>query len=182
MGTALTAGQGPPSARSFSSNPFEREMRDARTPSVFEAGPENSTYDRRTFGDVVVVRPREAWQDRQNPLNQTVSEIEWSDVTAADAVFYVWPLVYGPLATWSSKPPNLESADPRTFSVNLKSGTVLDVLIAVAHAHGRLGWFVPGMPAPFTFSIGARTFDDEGRLIPGPSWGTDRVPPSMLGR
>ena len=64
------------------------------------------------------------------------------------------------------------TAVPRVaVSIQMKTGTVLDVLAAVARAHGALMWSVPDgtrRPGGAGFSLGFKTFDGGGAGLTAP--------------
>jgi hypothetical protein len=82
-----------------------------------------------------VVRPVRAWVDPRNPLNQTVVDVNWDEITLWDSLSRVKRLIF----------PNLLAAEHphgERISVRLRSGSVLDVLNEIAHARGKTGWRV----------------------------------------
>jgi hypothetical protein len=108
--------------------------------------------------------------------------VTWNEVTAADVLMRVFGLIYRPGEPGPTETNEPNDRETRLFSIDVQSGSVLDVLIASARAHGHLGWFVPGLsgPSKLDYSIGFRAFSDMGNISSGRSWGMTRLPPSML--
>lgn len=95
----------------------------------------DTRYSWQTVNAVAVIRPATAWSDGGSALNQPAPPIAWDDVPADDAVSRV-ALLLGSDSRLSTQAPSRPD-EPRV-SVNLNNGTVLDVLCAIAAAHGEL--------------------------------------------
>jgi hypothetical protein len=116
---------------------------------------------------VIVVRPAAASTDIENPLNQPVRNVGWDQIVAENAMNRVMAILYG---DDPSLPPSAPPfADERTFTVHVESGSVLQVLIATARAHGELMWMVPDTTqGSGRFSLGFRTFEGKGLGLVAP--------------
>jgi hypothetical protein len=111
---------------------------------------------------VLIVRPLAAVLDSADPLNQPVANIVWTDVTTPQALEGVVRLLSG---GGGGPSPSETVIDDRVFSVTIPSGTVLDVLVAAARAHGALVWQTPDPTQHASWpglSVGVATFDGRG--------------------
>lgn len=128
------------------------------------------SYLWRELEDVVVVRPQSAWVNADHPFNRRGVAVRWTNVTARDVLDNVVALLVGPGATHD------ESArrDPRTFSVSVQGGSLLEVLMKAAKARGDLVWFI-GSVGPST--IGRRPDDALGYLAMSPDGYPDLFDP-----
>ena len=136
---------------------------DGRTPAVVELASgdpavsdfmflrpaaERALFDRIAAGDqkyvsyenhgVVVVRPVAALRDGHNPLNRQVTNVAWTDVTPNDVMNRVSRLLW----PWLPAHKTSSSMDTDKISIVLSSGSVFDLLVAAARAHGRAEWAV----------------------------------------
>jgi hypothetical protein len=97
-------------------------------------------YEWRTAGGMYVVRTSAAWNDPTNVLNRPVPDGDWRDLSTLSAFNRVSHLLYpddtSPLYT------GLSVKNDRPFSVQVRGGTILDLLNAIALADGELGWSV----------------------------------------
>jgi hypothetical protein len=93
-------------------------------------------YTWRVVNGVIVVRPANAWADKKDALSVPAGEVDWHDVTPVQALTYV-----GDLILRHSVIP-VPDADPKAkhFSIDLASGSILDVLNEVVRVHGGLAW------------------------------------------
>ncbi len=174
--------------------------RTARVPMVFEADPASrftaagtvylvgktvaealgplntpeSPYRWIVHDGVVVIRPRREWTNARNPLNQPVENLAWNGVNADVVVERVRQLTYGP-GTATDHVSRI-SLGTRLFSVAVQQGSVLDVLIASARAHGELLWSTayPAHPASTRYSFGYHSYNDTGMGTAMP-----KLPPSL---
>ena len=94
-------------------------------------------YEQRDVGGIAVVRPRRAWGDRRDVLNQRVGPIEWRDVNRLEFLLRVTGLVGQRLDDDAAR----RDLGPR-FSVVITGGSVLDVLNAGTRAAGTFAWVV----------------------------------------
>ena len=111
---------------------------------------------------VIVVRPLAAISDSSDPLNAPIANVAWSDITVPQALSGVATLLAG--GTTPSEP-NEARFDDRVFSVAVGSGSLLDVLVDAARAHGALVWSVPDTtqhPGHAGLSVGVSTFTGRG--------------------
>jgi hypothetical protein len=97
-------------------------------------------YDWRDLNGVIVVRARAAWTDPRNALNHSVRDVDWRDQDPVAAFNHVARLLY-PAETHDTFE-GLLPGNARRFDVQVRQGTVLDVLNAAARADGELGWVV----------------------------------------
>jgi hypothetical protein len=93
----------------------------------------DARYEWREMDGVIVVRPRTAWSDPENRLSSPVSHVRLEQVTTSEAIRRVLTLL-GSEQRLASVP------DTRPVSVDIASGTILDLLSAVARSHGALSW------------------------------------------
>jgi hypothetical protein len=113
-------------------------------------------YEWRDVSGVFVVRSRAAWADAHGTLTLPVHDIDWQDVDTVGAFNRIARLLY-PNAVhdpFDGVPPSRT----RVFSVQLREGTILDLLNAVARADGQLGWSVlygtPASAKRFALTLG----------------------------
>jgi hypothetical protein len=111
---------------------------------------------------VLVIRPLAAVSDPHDPLNQPITNVTWSNISVPQALNGVIALFSG----FTAQPGVTDAPfDNEVFSVAVPSGTVLDVLVEAARAHGSLIWSTPdttqrsGQPG---FSVGVATFSGRG--------------------
>jgi hypothetical protein len=86
---------------------------------------------------VPVVRPAAAWVDSKHLLNQIVAGVEWPGTNLAKALFDVEKVMTG---TVPLRP--MTADQPPFFSVRTGPVTALELLNAVALAHGHAAWQV----------------------------------------
>ena len=91
-------------------------------------------YEWRDLDGVIVFRPVKAWTDRENPLFRLINSVRFDDATMSEAVGVVRSFLGSPFKEKPSFPDN------RRVSVDLPQGTVLDLLNALASAHGEMSW------------------------------------------
>jgi hypothetical protein len=91
-------------------------------------------YAWKLLDGVVVLRPVEAWNDPQHPLLRRVPAVELVDVRAWEALDAVREAV----GHVSMSEPSFPAE--REFSVTFGGGALIDLLNAVAAAHGEMGW------------------------------------------
>lgn len=91
-------------------------------------------YEWRDVGGVIVFRPVNAWHDPENPLFQLIGDVKLSDATMSEAVGTVTSRL------GSTVHGNARFPDTRRVTVDLAQGSVLELLNAVAAAHGQLCW------------------------------------------
>jgi hypothetical protein len=108
---------------------------------------------------VIVVRPLVALTDASNPFNAAIANVVWDNVSVPQAMDGVASSMAG-----GTTPPEPRETpfDDHLFSVTVPSGSVLDVLIECARAHGALIWTTPdptGEHNATGLSIRVTTFD-----------------------
>jgi hypothetical protein len=86
---------------------------------------------------VPVLRPLAAWVDPKHLLNQVVAGVDWRGTNLSKALFDVETLMTGT----SPLPPQL-AVHPPFFDVRTERTSILDLLNAVAVAHGHAAWQV----------------------------------------
>jgi hypothetical protein len=99
------------------------------------------SYLWRELEDVVVVRPQSAWVNADHPFNRRGVAVRWTNVTARDVLDNVVALLVGPGATHDGS----ARRDPRTFSISVQGGSLLEVFMKAAKARGDLVWFIGSM-------------------------------------
>ena len=116
----------------------------------------------------IVVRPISLSSNPNDPLNQKVSGVRGGRLHLEDLLARITAAVPGSSA--SPAPP--AAVDPQEFRVEVPGGTVLDVLVAAARAHGSVMWSVPDVsrgPDQAGFSLGFMTFTGAGAGVRGPA-------------
>ena len=93
-------------------------------------------YEWRQVGQVIVIRPRGAWEDPTNVLNKSVVGFHQHDADLPTLLVSAQRL----LSPSAAGGPIL--AREEKFSVSVARGSVLDVLNAIALSHGSLMWQV----------------------------------------
>jgi len=111
---------------------------------------------------VIVIRTLAAVTNTTDPLNAPVSNIVWDHVSVPQALNGMVALLSGaPAAPVPSETP----FDEAVFSVAVPAGSVLDVLIESARAHGALLWSTPDTTQRADhsgLSVGVATFSGRG--------------------
>jgi hypothetical protein len=92
-------------------------------------------YEWRVVDEVVVFRPKGAWTDPRDPLFRPVPGFQLNDVPVAKAIGFLMPYVAAP-----ERAATMQFEDSRRPSIDLASGTVLDVLNGIVRAHGAMVW------------------------------------------
>ena len=92
-------------------------------------------YEWRDVDGVVVVRPRAAWRDREHPLLREVGPVHLRDARMPDVVDAVRRAIHIGVRDSSAS-----SNGERRLSLDFAGGTLLDLLNALARAHGRVQW------------------------------------------
>lgn len=91
-------------------------------------------YYWRVIDGTVVIRPVNAWSDSGDPLFALVRDVELQDVTMSEAVEKVLDALGG------GKTAGYNFPDSRKVSFASLHGSALDLLTALAKAHGWLTW------------------------------------------
>ena len=91
-------------------------------------------YEWRVVNGVVVIRAAAAWGDAGDLLFSLVSNIELQDATMTEALRRVMAALGG------LDPRHTTFPDSRSVSLSFPHGTVLELLTALAKAHGALVW------------------------------------------
>lgn len=126
-------------------------------------------FDWRDMNGVIVFRPVESWSDPNDPLLQPTSAITLKDVPTAIAVQHMLLVL-----NRDSPPPPLD--DKKRVSIQLPPATVLELLNAIARAHGEFSWgwggvqphLRPQVPADFQHMVEFSTFNGSGGGFPVP--------------
>ena len=110
---------------------------------------------------VVVIRPSGLSRDRDDALNRQIRGVRGTHLRLEDVLTRVTAAVAGPGSS-PDVPPGIDSGD---FALDVPSGSVLDVLVAAARAHGGVMWSAPSGTEGRSragFSLGFRTFAGGG--------------------
>jgi len=126
---------------------------------------QDQRYRWETRDGVVVIRPNQIIADAGDALNQRVVAVRVERVGLEEVLTRATAAVVG-----RGVSPMLPPATVRQeFALDAPSGTVLDLLVAAARAHGRVMWLTPDAargPDQSGFSIGFRTFADAADGVP----------------
>lgn len=96
-------------------------------------------YDYREMEGVIVIRPRAAWGDPDDPLNRPVVHLSLVDVSPAHAFGYVTTILYG--QNYRDEPTD-DGRLGGPISIQVSSGSALDVLNQIARGTMPLTWTV----------------------------------------
>ena len=127
---------------------------------------QDQRYRWETRDGVVVIRPNQIIADAGDALNQRVVAVRVERVGLEDVLTRATAAVVGRGVSPTSLPPTTARQE---FALDAPSGTVLDLLVAAARAHGRVMWLTPDAargPDQSGFSIGFRTFADAADGVP----------------
>jgi hypothetical protein len=91
-------------------------------------------YEWREMDGIIVFRPRSAWMNRDDPLFQLVQGVQLHDKPAQNAIEAVLSRFGVPEAGNNNFP------DTRHIRLDQPHGIALDLLNALATAHGQLMW------------------------------------------
>jgi hypothetical protein len=127
-------------------------------------------YQWKDVRGVLVVRTMRAWTNPGDPLNHQVQDIHWADVNVYTALNRLAHLLYP--GDSRDRFEGLLLRDERTFTVEVRQGTVIDALNAAARADGELGWWARYGATPQTTRF-ALTLGHYGN---GPSLGWPKAP------
>jgi hypothetical protein len=114
---------------------------------------------------VIIIRPAALSSNPDDALNQPIAAVRADHVRAQDVLVGVMAAITGVSMDVQG------TGDARRFSLDVPSGTVLDLLAATARAHGTMMWSVPdGARAPGQegFSLGFKTFAGGGAGLIAP--------------
>ena len=120
-------------------------------------------YEWREMDGVIVFRTPAAWRDSYSLLFTLVPPLQLENVPAPEAVDAVLATIGGKNKLWSGPP------DTRRVSLDVPSGTALDLLNALLQAHGELVWRLGPAAADAQAATGLRrelaidTFNGPGR-------------------
>jgi hypothetical protein len=120
----------------------------------------DSRYGWREIDGVIVIRPHESWGDANHPLFRLAPAIDVGDVTIDQPVAAC-------LRVLTRDDAYVSLGDSRHFALRTVEGPVLDLMMAVARAHGQVSWvFGPADPAEvrrgFPFHIEVRMMHGGG--------------------
>jgi hypothetical protein len=116
---------------------------------------------------VLVIRPIDLWNNPDDVLNQPFARVQRNQFRLDDVLTSVMTAIVGTSAALNVPAP----IDSKQFSLDVPSGTVVDVLVAAARAHGASMWSVPDdarVPGHAGFSLGFKTFDGRGAGLTAP--------------
>jgi len=119
---------------------------------------------------VIVIRPGGLWSNPDDALNQPMPGLYGDALHAQDVLIGVMTAMVGTHTSLSTS----ATLDSKRFSLDVPSGTVLDILVAAARGHGGLMWSMPDGargPDQAGFSLGFDTFAGGGTGITGPAPG-----------
>ncbi len=127
MGIEVASGTAPRSAPRTLTGLTVREALDALAAT-------DSRYEWREMNGVVVLRTPQAWNSATDPLHLPVQPVVLHDVRARNVLSLV--------AAFLGAPQYRDTAlnDMKRFTLEVESGTVLDLLNAAVSAHGALSW------------------------------------------
>jgi len=97
-------------------------------------------YRWRAIGDVVVLRPRAAWDDLRNPLDQTTREFNARGVSLRGALHLLLDDPQAPQFFEHTDLPATLREDRSHLSVSFPGGTILQALNSIIRAHGSATW------------------------------------------
>lgn len=107
---------------------------------------------------IIVLRPSSLAGDPEDLLNRRIAAVKGSRVDLNGVLARV-------TASGSEQGGSVRPAiDSRLFAIDAPSGTILDVLVSAARAHGGVMWTMPDAvrgPERGAFSLGYRTFVHE---------------------
>ena len=119
-------------------------------------------YEMRQMEGVFVLRTREAWQRSDHPLHAGVPPILLPNIRIGNALLLIASFLGAPQSRGGSS-----LTDTKRFTLDLRAGTVLDLLNATVRAHGEIAWaFESNSPAPslpYTVTLSAAG----GYAVPG---------------
>jgi hypothetical protein len=110
---------------------------------------------------VVVIRPTSLSRSPEDALNQPIAGVRGDQLRLEDVLSRVTTAVVG--ARGASMPAT--AVDSHAFALDAPSGSILDVLVAAARAHGGVMWSVPDGARgrdQAGFSLGFKTFTGGG--------------------
>jgi hypothetical protein len=116
---------------------FPVSSREEALNAVVQANPR---YEWRASGDVVVVRPKNAWNDSANPFNRPVRNLRIENVTPYGIVLGLRDFIY------TNRMNVRFEGQEAPVSFDVLSGTVVDVLNRVAEASAMALWMVSYRP------------------------------------
>ena len=94
----------------------------------------NPRYEAKTIGEFVVVRPKSAWSDAADPFNRSVHSLRVENEADSGVVLGVRDFIYT----------NRFAVNPkgagRPVTVNVQSGTVIDLLNQLAQSADAVFW------------------------------------------
>jgi hypothetical protein len=100
-------------------------------------------YEWRKVGDMVVVRPKLAWNDADDPLNRPVRDVQVTDWPKIDVIDALVSFIYT-----NRFVPSHKFAVPGDVSFRVDSGTVIDVLNHLTVAADQMMWVAFASPKP----------------------------------
>jgi hypothetical protein len=89
---------------------------------------------------VLVIRPTEAWDDRDHFLHRTVTSFTVNDRNMAGALDAVRSALGPERVTMGEQFPGTTRGGAKRFSISLGATSILEALNAVVRTHGALSW------------------------------------------
>jgi hypothetical protein len=117
--------------------PFPISSRDEALNAVVQTNPR---YEWRALGEVVVVRPKHAWNDSGNPFNRPVRNLRIENGTPYGVMLGLRDFIY------TNRLDARFEGQESPVSFEVLSGTVVDVLNRVAEASSMALWMVSYRP------------------------------------
>jgi hypothetical protein len=110
--------------------PFSVSSRDEALQAALAANPR---YEWRTVGDFVLVRPKSAWNDAGDPFNRPVRNLRVENAPSAAVLLGLQNFIYTNRFAVLPK-------DGIPVTVEVQSGTVIDVLNQLVQSAGAVFW------------------------------------------
>jgi hypothetical protein len=105
---------------------------------------DNPQYEWRVVDDIGVVRPRAAWDDEKDVLNQRAEAFDLPSVTLGEGALYLGKVGgFKGMASRQNQP--IEKDEPARCAIHFGGGSVLQAVNAVARAFGDSAWKVEPM-------------------------------------
>jgi hypothetical protein len=93
----------------------------------------DSRYSWRDVDGVIVIRPHISWGDGSHPLFRLAPALDASDASLSHVMSAI-------LRALGRDDRFVSLSESRQFAVSVPERSVLDQLIAIARAHGQIGW------------------------------------------
>jgi hypothetical protein len=113
----------------------------SRDEALDAAVPVNSPYEWRAIGDVVVVRPKRAWNDASNPFNRPVRNLRVAHASPGDVLVGVRDFILTNRFA-------VRTGQGIPISFDVQSGTVVDTLNQLMESSDCVLWIASYRPNP----------------------------------